>query len=256
MKDPIDFFFNKLRWPLPALLVWAVAWCVYLLVLQGDLPAAIALGLASLCGAGASALGLKKQVSLARIFALVLGFPVSLWLSGTTHFPYWLWLLPLLLALWIYPMHAWRDAPIFPTPLHALKDLTAHASLSAQALILDAGCGAGDGLKALRLAYPEARLVGIEFSRPLQWLARLRCPWAMVRLGDIWQEPWAGYDMVYFFQRPETMPRAVAKARAEMKPGTWLVSLEFMALELKPTAVVAVNAKRNVWLYQAPFIDA
>ena len=95
MKDPINFFFNKLRWPLPALLVWAVAWCVYLLVLQGDLPAAIALGLASLCGAGASALGLKKQVSLARIFALVLGFPVSLWLSGTTHFPYWLWLLPL-----------------------------------------------------------------------------------------------------------------------------------------------------------------
>ena len=50
----------------------------------------------------------------------------------------------------------------------------------------------------------------------------------------------------------ETMPHAVAKARENMKPGAWLVSLEFEATELTPTAVVQASADRPVWLYQAP----
>jgi hypothetical protein len=61
---------------------------------------------------------------------------------------------------------------------------------------------------------------------------------------------------VYLFQRPETMPHAVAKARENMKPGAWLVSLEFEATELTPTAVVQASADRPVWLYQAPFKPA
>ena len=53
--------------------------------------------------------------------------------------------------------------------------------------------------------------------------------------------------------RPETMPRAAEKAKAEMKPGAWLVSLEFEAAELKATAVTDASPNRTVWLYQAPF---
>ena len=60
--------------------------------------------------------------------------------------------------------------------------------------------------------------------------------------------------MVYLFQRPESMPRAVAKARAELKPGAWLVSLEFMAQELQHQASVQTVEGKPVWLYQAPFI--
>jgi hypothetical protein len=62
--------------------------------------------------------------------------------------------------------------------------------------------------------------------------------------------------MVYLFQRPESMPRAVAKARSEMRPGTWLVSLEFPALDLLPAAVLSAGEVRSLWLYRLPFIDA
>jgi len=55
------------------------------------------------------------------------------------------------------------------------------------------------------------------------------------------------------FQRPESMPRAVAKAGAEMPPGCWLVSLEFEARELEPTAVLTVPDGRALWLYRQPF---
>ena len=250
---PTSGFF---RWPVPALIVWAAGWLCYGFLLREDVPTVAAMLLSVLTGFAASAVAWKRGVSRARLLALALGFPVSLLLSGAATLPAWVWLLPLALALLVYPMHAWRDAPVFPTPLQALRDLPGSAPLPPQALILDAGCGAGDGLKALRLAYPQARWVGIEFSRPLRWLAKLRCPWASVRHGDIWLEDWGSYDMVYLFQRPETMPRAVAKAQAEMRPGTWLVSLEFVAVALQPAAVVYASEDRPVWVYRLPFIAA
>jgi len=244
-----------IKWPLPALAVWAMSWLAYTVLLAQGVSTMAAVLLACLLGLGATAVARWKGFSRARQVALVLGFPISVLLTGITAASAWLWLLPLALALLVYPVHTWGDAPVFPTPLHALRELPHHAKLPDTALILDAGCGAGDGLKALHLAYPACRCVGIEFSRPLRVLAALRCPWAQVRLGDIWQDDWRAYDMVYLFQRPETMPRAVAKARAEMRPGAWLVSLEFAAAELQPTAVAYASPQRPVWMYQSPFQD-
>ena len=150
-------------------------------------------------------------------------------------------------------MHSWRDAPLFPTPLLALREVSRHASLAPGAALLDAGCGLGDGLRALRVAYPGARFFGIETSWPLRVMAAIRCPWATIRQGDIWREDWRNYDLVYFFQRPETMDRAAAKARTELKPGAWLVSLEFVAAAIEPTALVYASPDRPVWMYQQPF---
>ena len=244
---------NLIRWPLMALGVWGAAWYVYIFLVEQGMHSSVAMLFATFVGVSAAAIGWHRGISQARAAALAMGFPVSFWLLGMASIPAWVWLLPLVLIVWVYPMRAWRDAPVFPTPLNALRDVPRYAILPAQAKILDAGCGAGDGLKALRLAYVNAQWIGIEFSRPLSWLAKFRCPWAEVRCGDIWEDHWGAYDMVYLFQRPETMPRAVEKAKAEMKPGAWLVSLEFEAAELKPTATTEASPGRTVWLYQAPF---
>ena len=188
-----------------------------------------------------------------RRIAIAAGFPLSLLLSGTVALPAWAWLLPLLLVALVYPMNAWRDAPLFPTPATALRELSSQAPLRDGALVLDAGCGLGHGLRALRDAYPTAQLHGIEWSWPLRALTALLCPWARIRQGDMWKADWSGYDMVYLFQRPESMPRAVDKARAELKPGAWLVSLEFVAEELRPSAKLQSVEGKPVWLYRAPF---
>jgi len=121
-------------------------------------------------------------------------------------------------------------------------------------MVLDAGCGLGDGLKALRAAYPQAELHGLEWSWPLRALCALRCPWARVRQGDIWRADWSGYALVYLFQRPESMPRAAAKALDELQPGAWLVSLEFEAADLPAVARLQAPDGRPVWLYQMPII--
>jgi hypothetical protein len=236
-------------WPLPALLAWTCAWGLFLGLQWLGLHALLCLAVASAFGVALSLLGANWW----RRAIIGIGFPLSLALSGLAAMPAWAWLIPLLLLAMIYPLNAWRDAPFFPTPPQALRDLAEHAPLPAAALVLDAGCGLGDGLKALRRAYPAAMLHGLEWSWPLRGLCALRCPWARIRQGDIWHADWSPYAMVYLFQRPESMPRAVEKARAQLRPGAWLVSLEFEAVSLKAEAILRSDDGRQVWLYRAPF---
>ena len=183
------------------------------------------------------------------------GFPLSLALSGTAaaELPGWAWLLPLALLVAVYPIKAWRDAPFFPTPRGALKGLARLAPLRADQRVLEAGCGLGDGLRELHAEFPQTRIDGIEWSWPLRLACQWRCGFARVRRGDIWQADWSPFQMVYLFQRPESMPRAVDKATREMAHGSWLASLEFEALQLEPDAVHRCKDGRCVWLYQQPF---
>ena len=183
------------------------------------------------------------------------GFPLSMALSGTaaSELPGWAWLLPLALLVAIYPLKAWRDAPFFPRPRGALEGLGRLAPLRADARVLEAGCGLGDGLRELHAEFPQARLDGIEWSWPLRLACQWRCGFARVHRGDIWQADWSPFQMVYLFQRPESMPRAVDKAMHELTNGSWLASLEFEALQLEPDAVHRCKDGRCVWLYQQPF---
>ena len=239
------------RWPVPAVLAWLACWVVFRSAqsLGGELP--LALGLACAVGVAASRWGATWW----RRALIAGGFPLSFALSmpGLADLPAWGWLVPLALLLLVYPLNAWRDAPLFPTARNALADAPQHAPLAAGARVLDAGCGLGHGLQALRLAYPQAQLQGLEWSWLLRWVCALRCPWARVRQGDIWKADWSTYDMVYLFQRPESMERAAQKAARELRAGAWMVSLEFEATTLQSTATLCTPGGKMLWMYQAPF---
>jgi len=240
-------------WPLPAVLAWVMAWALFRQMPGWGFTASASLGAASALGVACSLWG----ESWWRRLLIGAGFPLSMATmvasSGPTLIPAWAWLVPLALLLLVYPINAWRDAPIFPTPPDALQELPKHAPLPDGALVLDAGCGAGHGLRALRAAYPQAALHGIEWSWPLRLLSAWRCPWARVRRADIWLADWSGYDMVYLFQRPESMTRAVIKA-AELKEGAWLVSLDFEATHLRSYAQYRAPGGKMVWVYRAPLV--
>lgn len=248
-----------LRWPLPALLTWLLAWALALGLRSAQAPLWATLGLPMALGALVTWLPGVAHTPWRRLFVAG-GFPLSLLAlgQGGAVAPGW-WLLPLALLLLAYPVHAWRDAPVFPTPAGALQALARCAPLHPAAgrppQVLDAGCGLGDGLIALREAYPHAALHGVEWSRLWRWVARWRCPWAQVRQGDMWAHNWAPYDLVYVFQRPESMARAWAKAQHEMRPGSWLVSLEFAVCgpdgqPLAPHAQPGLPGGRPIWVYQ------
>ncbi|RZS47579.1 class I SAM-dependent methyltransferase [Sphaerotilus mobilis] len=243
--------FPPLPWPAPALLLWLA--CGLLQGLLQGLGAPPTLATLTAVGLGAAAARLADAPW--RRWMLALGWPALSLASGlSTGVPAWAWLLPLMLLLLAYPLRAWRDAPMFPTPADALDGLAELAPLPANARVRDAGCGMGHGLQALRASYPQARLEGIEWSLPLRLLAGLRCPQAKVWRGDLWADRWDGLAMVYVFQRPESMARVWAKASAELAPGSWLVSLAFEVPGIAPTASLPAGPMRRhaVWLYRMP----
>lgn len=237
-----------LRWPVPALAAWAAGWvAMTLLGRTGVLPPMLAVAAGLLLAAAPAALAgtFWRRVIVAG------GFPLSLLVSGAgAGLPAWAWLLPLAALALAYPVTAWRDAPVFPTPRDALAGLDAHVALAPGASILDAGCGLGHGLRALRAVWPQARLAGVEWSWPLALATRVRCPWARVARADMWRASWAPHDLVYLFQRPESMARALAKADAQMRPGSWVVSLEFEAAGRAPHARMALASGRPIWIYR------
>ena len=237
-----------LRWPLPALLAWAGGWATMLALAR---TAALAPAWAVAAGLAVAAAPALFAATFWRRVIVAGGFPVSLLATGLGGaLPAWAWLLPLAALALAYPITAWRDAPVFPTPHGALAGLDRHVALPPSASILDAGCGLGHGLGALRAVWPQARLAGVEWSWPLALAAGLRCRWASIRRGDMWRGSWAAHDLVYLFQRPESMARALAKADAEMRPGSWVVSLEFEAVGRRAHARMALPSGRPVWVYR------
>ena len=258
---PLRLRVRALPWPAPALLTWLMAWGLALCLRQQapSLGLAGGFGLASALGLLAAA-GLR-QAGWVRRGMLAAGFPVSALASGWADgllaagasgrgLPAWAWLLALGLLLLAYPLRAWRDAPLFPTPRSALAGLHALTRLAPGARVLDAGCGLGHGLLALREALPQARIEGVEWSWPLRIASAWRCPWAQVRQGDMWRASWQGLGLVYLFQRPESMARAWAKAQAELAPGAWLASLEFEVPGRLADASLQAGAGKPVWLYR------
>lgn len=236
-----------LRWPLPALLSWTLAWLAFAGLRLAGLDPLIALTGATLLGVALSLLHAARW----RRVIVAAGFPVSLLAGqGGAVLPAWAWLAPLALLILVYPRRSWHDAPLFPTPAGALDALSDLAPLPAGARVLDVGCGLGHGLRELHRAYPAARIEGIEWSGLLTALTRWLCPWARIVRGDMWAQDWAAFDLVYVFQRPETMARLWDKAVRELRPGAWLVSLDFAVPGQAPLHRLDLPGGPSVWLYK------
>ena len=127
-----------LTWPVPALLAWGSSWLVFKGMQTIGASETIAFIVATCLGGFLSALAHTPM----RKGLIVLGFPLSMAASSATlNVPPIGWLFLLGLIVLVYPRKAWRDAPLFPTPLNALRQLSELAPLKNKAIILDAGCG-------------------------------------------------------------------------------------------------------------------
>jgi len=233
-------------WPLPALLCWAACWLCF-----SQLRSALGVPLAWSVSFGLALLLSLLQRRPWRRLIVAGGFVLSgLALGLGAGVPAWVWLFPLLFLLLLYPRRTWRDAPLFPTPRHALSAVPELLALRPGARILDAGCGLGAGLRELHRQFPHAQLHGVEWSPLLARLCAWRCPFAKVRRGDMWQGNWRDFEMVYLFQRPESMAQAQRKAAIEMRPGSWLLSLDFPMPARAALHELPLQGRHRLYVYR------
>jgi len=116
--------------------------------------------------------------------------------------------------------------PLYLSSSRAAQELALR--LPMQGSLIDLGCGLGGPLAHVHKQRPDARLAGIE-AAPLNWLfTKLRLLGrADIRLGSLWDADLGAYDIVYAYLSPAPMARLAIKARAEMQPGSLLISNTF-----------------------------
>jgi SAM-dependent methyltransferase len=118
--------------------------------------------------------------------------------------------------------------------------------------VIDLGCGLGDVIARLAPARFDASFVGYEVA-PLPalvaWLRNRHHANVRIARRDFWAENLGTYDVVYAFLSPAAMPELWRKARAEMKPGTLLISNSFPVPGVEPDRIVPLAGRGSNALY-------
>lgn len=156
--------------------------------------------------------------------------PVALAWQLARALPPWVWPTLFLGLALIYGGGILTRVPLYLSRRPAWEALAEILEGEKAEQFADLGAGLGDPSCFLAQRFPGLPITGVEAS-PLTWLmAWLRSlghPNLRLRLGSLWSLPLAPFQVVHAFLSPAPMPRLWAKACAEMRPGTLLVSHTF-----------------------------
>jgi len=224
-----------------ALLIQGISLLVILLITAGiaaavDISPPVALT-ALLQGSLAAMLSYWR--GLARWWLLIqFLFPVAAVAMQLLHLPPVLYLAAFLLLLGLYWTTFRTQVPFYPSNLAAWNAVAAVLPQERAIRFVDVGSGIGGLVLNLAWQRPDSEFIGIELA-PLAWLIS----WLRARLGgsrgrfvrgDYARLDFAQYDVVFAYLSPVAMPDLWRKARAEMRPGTLLLSYEFIIPDVPP----------------------
>lgn len=166
-------------------------------------------------------------------------FPLAAILFLALHLPSWIFLAAFLLLLGLFWTTFRTQVPFYPSNLAIWTAIAARLPESVR--FIDIGSGFGGLVLYLEKRFPGNCFFGIEIA-PLPWLMSQARAWsrrsnARFMRGDYGQIDLSAYDVVFAFLSPAAMPALWRKARAEMRPGTLLLSYEFPIPDITPHIV-------------------
>jgi SAM-dependent methyltransferase len=176
--------------------------------------------------------------------------PAIVWAQGLEVAPLW-WATAFMALAAVFGSTFRTQVPLFLTGDRVRAQLAELLAPDRSLRFLDLGCGLGNVIAALKRARPECEFHGVELA-PLPFIvSRLRAGRAGCRVErrDLMSVDLSSYDVVYAFLSPAPMPQLWAKARAEMRPGSLLVSLAFPVPGVPPQRVISVSGSDRHTLY-------
>lgn len=221
---------------LPALQALLIQILAFALVLSGAFVLSALSGqeLSLLAAAfihGLVAAGLARMWRMQRWWLWIhLLFSPAVLLVLALRFPSWIFLLLFAAMVGLYWQTFRTRVPYYPST-RAVRDAVA-ALLPGQPLrFIDIGSGFGGLVLDLSARRPDALFAGIEMA-PIPWLVsviRARAARNRARFvrGDYSGLDLGRYDVVFAYLSPAAMPGLWAKAGAEMRSGSLLLSYEF-----------------------------
>jgi predicted O-methyltransferase YrrM len=179
--------------------------------------------------------------------------PAAALLSGL-DVPAWIYLAAFVVLALIFWNAAGSRVPLYLTNKTTETALATLLPAKPAARFIDLGHGFGATVLMLAKVRPDMIVEGIEsapFPFLVSWARRLFANQAnaRIRYGDFWKHSLAPYDMVYVFLSPAPMSAIYDKARAEMQPGSLLVSNSFAVEGIEPSETRVLDDGRRTRLY-------
>lgn len=211
---------------------------------------------------GALAALIGWHLGLSRWWSWInFAFLPALFVALQIGLPGWVYLLGFVVLLLVNWNSLREQVPLYLTGRRAQQQLQQLLSEREPPLrVIDLGCGTAGTLLELARRFPRGQFVGVE-TAPLVFLcAWLRCLMqdnCQIRYISLWQVDLAPFDIVYGFLSPVPMPRLWAKAQAEMRPGSWLISNSFEIPGVPADRLLDVSEGRqtSLFLWQMKAVD-
>jgi hypothetical protein len=209
--------------------------CVYLLARAGFAPGFLSAAL--LQGAFASLLSWWRGLA-SWWLAIELLFPVALLQAQALAIAPWAFLLAFLFLLALYWSTFRTQVPYYPSGRRVWDAVARLLPTERPVRAIDIGSGLGGLVLDLARRRPDGQFDGIELA-PLPWLisalrATLSASGARFLRGDYDDLDFAAYDAVFAYLSPAAMSALYRKAAREMRPGSMLISYEFLITERAP----------------------
>ena len=200
---------------------------------------------AVLCAAfeGVIALALTMWCRLAWWWRPIqLMFPVALVLALSLRLPPGAFLAAFVFLLGLYWSTFRTQVPFYPSGARVREALATLMPAGRALRLIDIGSGLGGLALDLARRRPDCAVSGIELA-PLPWLvsslrARLSGSSANFIRGDYHALAFGDYDIVFAYLSPAAMSALWRQARVEMRPGSMLVSYEFIITEKAPDLTI------------------
>ena len=142
------------------------------------------------------------------------------------------------------------QVPYYPSGRRAWDAVAAQLPAGRPLRVIDIGSGLGGLVLDLAHRRPDCEVSGVELA-PLPWLAswlRARAARSQANFlhGDYEALNFGNYDVVFAYLSPAAMSGLWAKAKAEMKPGSVLISYEFPIAGREPDRRVVTTDSRKI----------
>ena len=170
--------------------------------------------------------------------AIELAFPLTLVQGLALHLPPAAFLGGFLFLLLLFWSTFRTQVPYYPSGPWVWNEVARLLPQDRPVCAIDIGSGLGGLVLSLARRRPESTFVGIELA-PLPWLvsrlrARMEGSGARFVRGDYEHLDFANYDAVFAYLSPAAMSALWHKAAREMRPGSILLSYEFLITEKAP----------------------
>lgn len=193
---------------------------------------------------------LSKKIGLATWWwGIQFAMPFALLAALSWQLPAGIYLGAFLFFVVFYG-HTFRtQVPYYPSSKSTWRGVESVLPKERPLYIIDVGSGLGGLVLYLAQRYPAHQVVGVELSW-LPWLfswlrGRLANSSAQFLHVDYMGLDFTQFDVVFAYLSPVAMPSLWHKARAEMRPGTILLSNEFVVPEHPADLIIQTEQMRT-----------